>query len=65
MGSVFSLPLGQCFGVEMAMCSKIFYGLADHLDIGVPTVAVWMGEKEELYLFYVDHYDFGGGHFGP
>ena len=47
------------------MCSKIFYGLADHLDIGVPTVAVWMGEKEELYLFYDDHYDFGGGHFGP
>ena len=44
----------------MVKCSKIFYGLSNHLDVGESTVTVWMGEKERLYLFYVKHHDFGG-----
>ena len=44
----------------MAKCSKIVYGLANRLDIGVPAVAIWMGKKEELYLFNVEHHNFGG-----
>ena len=61
MGRVFLELDGQCFCIEiMAMRSHISHGLVNHLNTGVFVAALQMGEKEELYLFYVEHRDFRG-----
>ena len=60
MSRVFLEPDGQCFCIEMAMCSEILHDLANHLDVGVSAAAFWMGGKEELCLFYLEHHDFRG-----
>ena len=42
------------------MRSQISHDLANHLNVGVSAVALWMDRKEELCLFYLKHNDFRG-----
>ena len=48
---VFGFFNAQCFYKEIAESFKISGGLADEIDVSVPAAAIWVAEKEELYLF--------------